>query len=262
MSAPHDTRRSASTRALARGLCLWLAVMVVTAGGGLLTRTYLPGVDGTVRALLVVEVLFALALLAAPFVGSWRELGVNRRAEWRHTGLLVVPLVVAVSPLVLGFRSVGTDLLLVLVVGYVLTGVTEELVWRGFALRLLAPLGTTRAVVVGAALFGTAHLANVFFRDSTGLVLAQAWGAFCFGLAYGALRVRTDTIVPLMALHALTDLAAAVGNVPKIPVLVAEDVVLLAYGVALLTLRPRKDTPMTDNLLLDQELSPVPTGAH
>lgn len=46
-----------------------------------------------------------------------------------------------------------------------------------------------------------------------------------------------------MALHALTDLAAAIGNVPRIPVLVAEDVVLLGYGVVLLALRPREDTP-------------------
>ncbi|MCB8958346.1 MAG: TIGR03086 family protein [Nocardioides sp.] len=247
---------SVRSRALATGLALWVAALAVTAGGGLLTRTYLPGVDGTTRALLVVEALFALALLAAPFVGTWRQLGVNRPAEWRHRGLLVVPLVVAASPLALGVRSVGTDLLLVLVVGYVLTGITEELVWRGFALRLLAPLGERRAVVLGAALFGTAHLANVFFRDSTGLVLAQAWGAFCFGLAYGALRVRTGTIVPLMALHALTDLAASVGALPKIPVLVAEDVVLLTYGVVLLALRPRKDTPVTDPMLdhLDRAL--------
>ena len=241
---------------LAKGLSLWTAVLLVTAGGGLLSRACLPGVDGTIRALLVVEALFVLALILAPLVGTWRELGVNRPAEWRHQGLLALPLVVAVSPLALGVRSVGADLLLVLVVGYVLTGLTEELVWRGLALRLLGPLGQRRAVVLGAALFGTAHLANVFFRDSTGLVLAQAWGAFCFGLAYGALRFRTGTIVPLMALHALTDLAASIGSLPKIPMLVAEDVVLLAYGVALLALGDRKATPMTDSTIdhLDRAL--------
>ena len=231
-----------------KALGLWVAAMAVTAGGGLLTRAYLPGLDGTVRALLVVELLFAMALVAAPFVGSWRQLGVNRPAEWRHQRLLVLPLVVAVAPLALGFHPVGTDVLLVLVVGYALTGVVEELVWRGMALRLLEPLGIRAGVVAGAALFGAAHLANVFFRDSTGLVLAQVWGAFCFGLAYGALRVRTGTIVPLMALHALTDLAAAVGNLPKIPVLVAEDVVLLAYGIALLVRIRTQESPMIDQL--------------
>jgi uncharacterized protein (TIGR03086 family) len=231
-----------------KALGLWAAALAVTAGGGLLSRTYLPGVDGTIRALLVVEVMFALALLTAPFVGSWRQLGVTRPAEWRHQRLLVLPLVLGACPLALGVRPVGADLLLVLAVGYALTGVVEELVWRGMALRLLAPLGVRRAVVAGAALFGTAHLANVFFRDSTGLVLAQAWGAFCFGVAYGAVRVRTRTIVPLMALHALTDLAAAVGNLPTIPVLVAEDAVLLAYGIALLVLDRPKEPLMIDQL--------------
>lgn len=219
---------------LARAFALWVVVMVVTVGGGLLTRAYLPGVDGMVRALLVVEVLFGLTLAAAPWFGSWSELGVNRPREWSSRSLLILPLVLAVSPLALGVRSVPADVLLVLVVGYSLTGFTEELVWRGFAQRLLAPLGSTRAVLVGAAFFGAAHLANVVFRDSVALVVAQAWGAFCFGVAYGALRHRTRTIVPLMVLHAVTDLAAAVGALPKIPMLVAEDVVLLALGLVLL----------------------------
>jgi hypothetical protein len=37
-----------------------------------------------------------------------------------------------------------------------------------------------------------------------------------------------------MALHFVTDLAAAVGALPKIPMLVAEDVVLLTLGLVLL----------------------------
>ncbi|WP_395692201.1 CPBP family intramembrane glutamic endopeptidase [Nocardioides sp.] len=254
-------------KAFAKALTLWLAVMVVTAGGGLLTRAYLPDVDGMVRALLVVEALFAIALLAWPFVGDVRQLGLTRPSQWRRPALFVLPLVVAVSPLALGVRPVGGGLLFLLVLGYAITGVTEELIWRGLAIRLLGPLGDRRAVVIAAALFGAAHLANVYFRDSTGLVLAQAWGAFCFGLAYGAVRVRTGTIVPLMALHALTDLAAAIGNVPRIPVLVAEDVVLLGYGVVLLALRPREDTPATSDPhpvldRLDRDLSPVPERAH
>lgn len=236
-----------SRRPLAGTFALWLAVMVVSVGGGLLARAFLPGVDGMVRALLVIELLFALALVAAPWFGSWSELGVNRSREWRNRSILIVPLLIALSPLALGVRSVPSDVLLVMVVGYALTGFTEELTWRGFANRLLAPLGTTRAVLVGAAFFGAAHLANVVFRDDVALVLAQAWGAFCFGVAYGALRHRTGTIVPLMVLHAVTDLAAAVGALPKMPMLVAEDVVLLTLGLVLLA-RDRQPNTITSRL--------------
>jgi len=216
-----------------RALGLWAAVLAVTAGGGVLTGLWLPEADGTIRALLVVFVLFAASLAIAPRFGTWADLGVIRPVAWDER-LLLVPAVVAVSPLLLGVDLPGADDLVVLVVGYALTGVTEELVWRGICQRQLAPLGGVRSVVLTAALFGSVHLANVFFRDNAALVLAQAWGAFCFGIGYGAVRSRIGTIVPLMVLHFVTDLAAAVGALPKIPMLVVEDVVLLTLGVVLL----------------------------
>jgi membrane protease YdiL (CAAX protease family) len=99
---------------------------------------------------------------------------------------------------------------------------------------VLGPLGAGRAVLITAALFGLAHLGNLVYRDSAAMVLAQAWGAFCFGVGYGALRHRTGTLVPLMVLHFVTDLAAAIGAVPTIPTLVAQDVVLLGMGLWLI----------------------------
>lgn len=231
---------------LRRALGLWATLLAVVAGGGVLTRLWLPETDGVVRALIVVVVLFAVTLALAPRFGSWRELGLNGPEAWGARPLLLVLAVVALLPLVRGLDLPAGDDLLVLVVGYALTGVTEELAWRGMCQRVLAPLGVTRSVVVTAALFGTAHLANVLFRDNAGLVLAQAWGAFCFGVGYGAVRARAGTIVPLMVLHFVTDLAAAVGALPKIPVLVAEDVVLLTLGLVLLRRTARRTARSAD----------------
>ena len=191
--------------------------------------------SGMVRAFIACALLTAIVLAAAPRFGTWRELGVVADpTEWRDRGLLVVPALLAISPLVFGTAPVGLGRLSFLVVGYALTGVLEELMWRGIVLRVLSPLGLTRAVLLSAALFGAAHLGNVLFRDSVGLVVAQAWGAFCFGVAYGVLRARTGTLVPLMVLHFVTDLAAAVSAGPTIPLLVAQDVVLLGMGLWLL----------------------------
>lgn len=235
---------------LRRALALWTVVLATIAGGGLLTGLLLPDADGTMRALLVLTVLFAITLGIAPRFGTWSELGVNRPADRRRARLLLVPAAVAISPLALGVDVPAGEDVLVLLVGYALTGVTEELLWRGICQRVLAPLGLRRSVLITAALFGTAHLANVFFRDNVALVLAQAWGAFCFGVGYGAVRTRIGTIVPLMVLHFVTDMAAAVGALPKIPMLVAEDVVLLSLGIVLLrrtatTRRERHATPVT-----------------
>ena len=46
-----------------------------------------------------------------------------------------------------------------------------------------------------------------------------------------------------MVLHALTDLFAAVGALPKIPILVGQDIILLIVGLWLRENRARQDLP-------------------
>jgi membrane protease YdiL (CAAX protease family) len=219
----------------ARGALLIFATMLaITVTGGFVTRALLPDASGTTRALIVLVVLTVIAVAVRPWFGSWHALGVKRPWLGGRPALLVLPLVLALSPLVAGVAPQSASTWLLLVVGYALTGLMEELVWRGFAYRLLEPLGPARGVLLGAALFGLAHLGNVLYRDSVPLVLAQAWGAFCFGVAYAALRRRCGALVPLMVLHFLTDLCAAATAGPSIAFLVAQDVVLLVLGLVLI----------------------------
>ena len=226
--------------ALAAGLLLWAGTLTITVVGGVVTRTVLPDASGTVRALVVLVVLTVAVVVLRPLFGSWASLGVNGPQAWSRPALWWLPLLLALSPLLLGAQQLAASTWLILVTGYTLTGFTEELLWRGIAQRLLAPLGPARGVLVGSALFGLAHLGNVLFRDGVALVVAQAWGAFCFGVGYAALRRRTGTIVPLMALHLLTDLCAAVGAGPAIPFLVGQDVVLLTLGSFLMVRNSRR----------------------
>ena len=219
-----------------RAVALFAGYVAISLGVG---TALLPlGLDGQTRALIACAVLTVVVIAVAPRFGTWRELGVTAPRQWQRPAQLVVPTLLALSPLVLGVAPLSAGRLAFLVTGYALTGVLEELMWRGIVQRVLAPLGNARAVLLTAALFGAAHLGNLVYRDSAVLVLAQAWGAFCFGVGYGALRARTGTIVPFVVLHFVTDLAAAVGAVPAIPVLVAQDVVLLGLGLWLI--RPAK----------------------
>jgi membrane protease YdiL (CAAX protease family) len=66
------------------------------------------------------------------------------------------------------------------------------------------------------------------------VVFSQMIGAACFGIAFGALRLRTNTIWPLVALHMLSDLLLHFSALPTIPLEVVKDVILLAYAVYLL----------------------------
>lgn len=138
-------------RALAAGLLVLAGVLAVSVPGGFLTRALMPGASGTVRALVVTAVMTGIVLAVRSRFGSWAALGVNHPRTWSRPALLLMPLLLALSPLVLGVRQLGPPTWLVLVLGYVLTGFTEELVWRGLAQRLLAPLGPARGVLVASA---------------------------------------------------------------------------------------------------------------
>ena len=145
--------------------------------------------------------------------------------------LYALPTVVVLVPLAAG---VTPGMLAMLITGYALTGYMEEAMWRGVVLRVLRPTGTMQAVLIGSLLFGAAHLSNIMFRESAALVAAQALGSFCGGIGYAALRLRTNTIWPVMALHMAGDLIASIGALPKIPTLVTHDVIMLAFGLYLL----------------------------
>ena len=223
---------------LALTLLVYAGNAAVIVAGALVAAALLPDADGLTRSLVasVGALLFTLVVARAVAVRTegWTGLGLTRPREWRDTRLLAVPALITLVPLLGGVRSIEGGTWAVLLAGYVITGFMEELLWRGVVQRLLAPTGIAKAVWLGSAIFGAAHLTNVLFRPSAGLVLSQAFGAFCFGVGYAALRWRTNTIWPLMVMHLATDLFAAIGGLPKIPVLVAQDVVLLALGAYLI----------------------------
>ncbi|MBX0330939.1 CPBP family intramembrane metalloprotease [Oscillochloris sp. ZM17-4] len=184
-------------------------------------------------AALVTLTAITMGLVAG--LGWWRESGFNRPAAWRSLGLLWLPAAMIFAlPFALGFRGDELGVAGALAAGYLLVGLREETLWRGVTLYALRRLGPMRAAMICGLLFGLSHLANLSFRASPAIVLAQVVGAATGGFGYAALRLRTNTIWPLIILHAFGDFSLHFGRLPVIPVEVARDVVLLCYGISLL----------------------------
>ena len=182
---------------------------------------------------LVAIALAGIALVS--FLGWWRVVGLNRPAEWHNLKLLVLPALLVFLPLLRGFKVIDTGTIIFLLAGYLLTGFFEEMFFRGVIMRVLRPKGVWVAVLLSSLLFGLAHSTNLFLRFSGQPVIVglQIIGVFTFGIGYAALRLRTNTIWPLVILHAATDMFLAVGLLQTLLIAPIQDTILLVYGLFL-----------------------------
>jgi uncharacterized protein len=207
----------------------------------LLTKAYFPGLDA---AFVGITAQTGLLILVLSGLGWWQEAGYNRIREWHNLNLLWLPaLVILVPPFLLGIHPMQPGTLLYLLAGYLLTGITEEGIFRGLILRVLKPIGPTRAVIISAVLFGLSHLVNLLTRSNPLIVVAQCIGAFCDGAAFAAIRLKTNTLWPLILLHMLHDLLLKFTRLPAIPLDVAQVTILMIYGFYIL--QNTKAAPMT-----------------
>lgn len=216
-------------------VALALTWIVVSLAVFLLVGRVEPDIDSQAAALVALVVLTILVLGGIGWLGWWREVGFTPVAEWRNLRLLLLPVIIFVVPLLAGVDPIAVSTLLFLVVGYTLTGLAEEAFARGVLIRILVPSGILRAVFISSLLFGLLHLGNLVIRGGNPAIsVAQAVGAFSFGVGFAALRIRTWTIWPLIALHMVHDLVLNTMSLPLIAVAVAQDVALLVIGLYLI----------------------------
>ena len=183
-------------------------------------------------------VVLALAVAVTALLVTTRGRDVAAfRVRVRNPRLLVLPAAVALAPLLGGVDLPGARTLAVFVLGYAVTGFFEEALFRGLILGVLRPSGVWPAVLISSALFAAAHLPNMLFGQAPAITIAQAFGTFCFGVGYAAVRLRTGSVWPLMVLHFLTDLLLRIDALPAWAhwaVMVGGDTLLLVYGLVLL----------------------------
>ena len=159
---------------------------------------------------LLVQLLFAVGMLL--WLGWTQKAGFTPPSQWRELSILWLPALLAILDLgqLFFFHASSFALFLYAVFYALLTGANEEAFSRGLTLQALLPYGPLRATLLSAALFGLLHLNNLFLLGFTPFVLIQVIGAFCIGVGFAACRLRTNTLWPLILIHACYDLATDV----------------------------------------------------
>lgn len=201
---------------------------------------------------------FALVLVPGFFVTVvltrlhwWRRVGFTPLRDWRAPHL-VIPLLLILALPVVGLSARGvmatTALVLTLQVGFVLIDIfMEEVTYRGVILEALAGFTAVSRVTLSAILFGLSHLDNLFLPRADELGVAyQILEASLVGILFGVVRLRMNTIWPVMVVHATYNvlLVLAFGHAfpvaPTVPgFLVATVVNLGLAGVGIFLLRVR-----------------------
>jgi hypothetical protein len=154
---------------------------------------------------ILLAVLFLVSVVA---LFRWRDLGLNRPVSWRSLRLLWLPAIylllflaidVAVGPpplATIGFLLLNT----------VLAAISEELMFRGVLFSALRTrLRPWLAIVITTVLFGSVHLLNFSMIGDLRTTGTQAVAAAMSGTLFIAIRLRTGSLYPAIAFHALWD---------------------------------------------------------
>lgn len=226
------TRSSRRTSPATRAFHLAAAAAAATLLAAVLLGRLAPDLEPMQQRFIAVLVLAGGAVGVVAATG--RDIFVAGPIRWR---LLALPAAVALAPFAGGVKDPGVAATVVIVAGYLATGIYEELWFRGMILKALASWPPLRAALLSSALFGLMHLCNIAFGANPAVTAAQVVGAACFGVGLAALRLRGMAMWPLVVLHAVGDIALQLGDVSSAwrwALMIGGDTVLLVFGLVIL----------------------------
>lgn len=199
------------------------------------------GLDRVITELKSPDVLFwVLATLLAFFLlfrtGLWREAGFNRPVA-RNLKLLWFPLLVGALALTGGVFMSGIDALASAFVVVLVAVFAEEVLFRGLLWRALAPRGPVAAMILTSVLAGVLALGRAATDGPWPEAVRLTALAFCGGFTYAALRWRTASLLPVIAVHAAFAFAldiSTLGSVTYRVTMLLSTLGFVLYGLFLL----------------------------
>ncbi|NQX03315.1 CPBP family intramembrane metalloprotease [Rathayibacter sp. VKM Ac-2856] len=200
-----------------KALILAVGYLAIYEPASLLMAPFVPFIGDAASASYVV-VLFVVPVLIGSLVlvGFGASVGWLRSTFKRQTlgggGWMWIAIAVVLLFNLMRFASVdyaaaGVDWVAAWLLAGLVIGFSEELLTRGYVVRIMRSSGRSEIAVglVSAALFALLHATNLFVGQPLLPTLLQMLYTFFFGLCmYLALRV-TRTIVAPILLHASTD---------------------------------------------------------
>lgn len=164
--------------------------------------------DGSLQMLLGLVAISAVLLAVIRLLGIEKELGMTR---WLQNGkklLWLLPMWVLSTGNLWGGVGLRYDAVttVMAVLSFLLVGVAEEIVFRGFLFNGMRRTGSlTVAVVVSAITFGMGHIVNLLTGHATMETLVQVLFAVAWGFLFTFAYLKSGSLLPCIAIHGLID---------------------------------------------------------
>lgn len=164
--------------------------------------------DGSLQMLLGLVAISAVLLAVIRLLGIEKELGMTR---WLQNGkklLWLLPMWVLSTGNLWGGVGVRYDAVttVMAVLSFLLVGVAEEIIFRGFLFNGMRRTGSlTVAVVVSAITFGMGHIVNLLTGHATMETLVQVLFAVAWGFLFTFAYLKSGSLLPCIAIHGLID---------------------------------------------------------
>ena len=189
---------------------LWIVIYVVVMG----TIRGRFG-DDSLQMLLGLVAVSSVLLLVIRRLDIQKELGMTRWLQNGKALLWLLPMWVLSTGNLWGgaglrYEPINT---VMAVLSFLLVGVAEEIVFRGFLFNGMRKSGSlTAAVIVSAVTFGMGHIVNLLTGQATvdtllQVVFAVAWG-FLLTFAY----LKGGSLLPCVLIHGIIDAASVYGR--------------------------------------------------
>ena len=182
---------------------LWIAIYVVLVAP--LRGSY---GDGSLQMLLGLVAISAVLLAVIRLLGIEKELGMT---PWLQNGkalLWLLPMWVLSTGNLwggVGLRYDGITTVMA-VLSFLLVGVAEEIVFRGFLFNGMRRTGKLSvAIFVSACTFGMGHIVNLLTGHATMETLVQVLFAVAWGFLFTFAYLKSGSLLPCIVIHGLID---------------------------------------------------------
>lgn len=167
-------------------------------------------VSSAIQPSLLIAIGFLLAMMA---IIRWGDIGLRLPRPLSTIRFVWFP-----ALYVGGFAALAvfaglpdTEQTLIIAANTFLVGISEELAARGILYRgLRSGMALVPAAITSSALFGVVHVLNGFSTGDFPAAMLQAFTAFMTGIAFMALRIRTNSLLPGIAIHGAWDFCLVV----------------------------------------------------